>query len=155
MWTIRPIRCQIVQFSLFTKSPLSPRHVYVRTPYNNYFQLYLRAFASSVFGLSLFRSFRCLYTLNRHWLYDCRKSSSCCTNPTTTQQPMSVCITAVQTHLTHSGEHSTSWSTLQCKLSVCHVVAYLPVLPSLFESNAFYLSTSVTCFHLCPSECIS
>jgi len=43
----------------------------------------------------------------------------------------------VHTHLTHScGEHRTSWSTLQCKFTLCYIIA----------NSKFYFSTALMCF---------
>jgi len=36
---------------------------------------------------------------------------------------MSVFVTPLNTHLTHSAEHSSSWSTVQCTFTVHHVAA--------------------------------
>ena len=70
-----------------------------------HFLLYLRAFASSVSVLSLFRSFRCWYTLKRLLVYDFWQTSSFPTNTTTTQNPTSVSLTLMHTNVTHSVEH--------------------------------------------------
>jgi len=154
MWKIRPIRYQILQSSAYWKKfTLSSTCLFSNNIYKKVL-LYLRTNAPSVSGLPLFRPFRCWYTLKRRWVYGRWEISSFCANTTITQNPKPAFLTLVHTHLTHSGEHGISWSTLQCKFTVCHLVA--DSVAVLLATTELFTSLSLhTHFHQCPSRCIS
>jgi hypothetical protein len=106
---------------------LFPRLVCPRISYTTVFlpfRLYLRTVLYCISGLSLFMSFLHFHSLDSP---HCTTVDLLWASLQTQQWHRTRCqltfLTLVHTYLTHSCEHSSSWSTLQRNFTVPHVIA--------------------------------